>query len=59
MIVPIDLQINCIKREIARRKKIYPELIDKDKLTTADTVLEVSAMQGVLETLTTLRGIVK
>lgn len=59
MIVSIDQQINVVKREISRRKKIFPSLVERHKLTEGDSLSEITAMQGVLETLTVLKGIVK
>lgn len=59
MIIPIDAQIKAVKREIKRRTKIFPSLVTNGKLTEAESLSEITAMQSVLETLTCLRGIVK
>jgi len=58
MIIPIQDQINTVKRELSRRKKIYPSLIAKGKLTENDSLSEITQIQAVLETLTALKGIV-
>ncbi len=59
MIISIDNQIDSVKREIKRRKKIFPSLVERGKLTESDSLVEITLMQGVLETLTVLKGIVR
>ena len=53
----LDQRIACVKREIDRREKIYPRLVESGKLTEDESVSELSTMKDVYETLTQLRGI--
>lgn len=59
MAVSIDLQIKCVKAELKRRKKVFPYLIESEKLKQDEADLEISKMQDVLETLTQLKGLVE
>ena len=54
----IDEQINSVKREVKRRKKIFPHLVESGKMTEENSGYELSIMQNVLETLTQLKGLV-
>ena len=40
-----------VQREIAMRKKVYPGLIAKGKMTEADAAHRIEAMEAVLQTL--------
>lgn len=53
----LDDQINCIKREIKRRKKFYPLMVRDGKLTQDEANLELCTIQAALETLTQLKGL--
>jgi hypothetical protein len=54
----IDRQIECLKREVKRRQKFYPYLIENGKLTQDEADLEITLMQKAMETLTQLKGLV-
>ena len=54
----IEQQIACVKREIKRRKKIFPYLIESGKLTEDEATAELSLMHDIYETLTQLKGLV-
>ena len=54
----IDIKIECVRREIRRRKKYYPVLVDEGKMTKEETDQELATMQAVMETLTQLKSIV-
>jgi hypothetical protein len=53
----IDRQIACVKKEIERRKRIFPYLIESEKLTQDEADLELEMMKKVRQTLTQLKGI--
>ena len=55
----IDSQISCIKNEISRRKKLYPDHVLAGKMSQDYSELEILKMQAVLQTLTQLKGIAK
>lgn len=55
----IDSQIECVKREIQRRKRFYPSLIAQMRMTQEAADFEIMSMQQVYQTLTQLRGLVK
>lgn len=57
--ITISVQIECVRREIRRRKKYYPILVDEGKMEQQDVDQELAVMQSVMETLTQLRGMVK
>ena len=59
MSVSIELQIQCVKKELKRRKKIFPALVESGKLNQDYSDLELSKMQDVLETLTQLKGLLR
>ena len=52
----IDTKIECVKREIKRRKKFYPKLVESGKFNQEWADAEITAMQAVLETLTNMKG---
>lgn len=54
---PIDLrqQINCVEREIGKRKSVYPRLINAGRMTQETADYETRAMKAVLETLKGIR----
>ena len=54
----IDTKIECLKREIKRRKKFYPYMVKDEKLTQEEADFETATMQAILETLTQLKGMV-
>lgn len=54
----IQTKIECVKREVKRRKKIYPHLVEQGKITQEEQDFEIAVMQSVLETLTQLSGLV-
>jgi hypothetical protein len=54
----IDTKIECVKREIKRRKKFYPLIVRDEKLTQEEADFELATMHAVLETLTQLKGMV-
>lgn len=47
----IYLQIECVKREIAMRRRLYPKLIARDKMNATQAEAELKTMSAVLETL--------
>jgi len=53
----LDLQIKCVKSEIARRKSLFPLLIESGKMSKEFAMSEISLMQKVFETLTQLKGL--
>jgi hypothetical protein len=57
--IGISVQIECIRREIRRRKKYYPLLVEGGKMSQEDVDQELAVMRSVMETLTQLRGMVK
>ena len=54
----IDTKIDCVKREIKRRKKFYPLMVRDGKITQEEADFELATMQSVMETLTQLKGMV-
>lgn len=55
----IDDQIACLAAEVKRRKRVFPALIEKGRMASDTSALEIAKMQAALETLTQLRGLVR
>jgi hypothetical protein len=53
--VPLPVQIACIEREIAMRKRVYPAWVASGRMSQAKTDAELLAMRAVLETLQGVR----
>lgn len=51
MTVSMTAQIKCVEREIAMRKRTYPSLVRKGKMTQKQADDELAAMIAVLNTL--------
>jgi hypothetical protein len=51
----IDAQINCVRRELAIREKVYPALVADGKKHQSQAAHEIDAMRAVLETLEALK----
>lgn len=54
----IDTKIDCVRRELKRRKKFYPKMVADGKVDQEWADIEISVMLSVLETLTQLKGMV-
>jgi hypothetical protein len=54
----IDTKIKCVKKEIKRRKKYYPLIVENGKMDQEYADQEIAVMTQVLETLTQLKGII-
>nr|DAG88528.1 MAG TPA: hypothetical protein [Herelleviridae sp.] len=51
MQISIQEQIKCVEREIAMRKRVYPNLVIRGKMTTGEKDKQIAAMQAVYNTL--------
>jgi hypothetical protein len=49
--VPLTTQIQCAKRELKMRQRVYPRLIAGGQLTRQTTDRELAAMQAIVQTL--------
>ena len=58
MTITIDQQIKCLSREIERRKKVFPTLIEQGRYSEEVAISEIATMQQAKQTLTQLRGLV-
>jgi hypothetical protein len=56
--ITIDQQIKCLSAEIARRKKVFPALIEQGRYTEEKATYEIEVMRQAMQTLTQLRGLV-
>ena len=48
--ITIERQIKCLQREIAMRKRVYPNWVRDERMTQADANEEIATMQAALET---------
>jgi len=44
-------QIQCVQREISLRKRVYPQLVERTRMTQAKAAEEIACMEDVLLTL--------
>jgi len=49
--VPIDVQVQCVEREISMRLRVYPKWCEQKRMTQKKADQEIEAMRSVLETL--------
>jgi hypothetical protein len=54
MTVPIDRQVECVRREIKLRERVYSRRVADGRMTQALSARELEAMRAVLETLLTI-----
>ena len=47
----IEEQVQCVKRELAMRRRVYPRLVYSERMIQSEADHEILAMQAVLETL--------
>lgn len=53
-VVPLDVQIKCIQREIGLRHRVYPNRVLTGRMKQHQADAEIRAMEGVLMTLQAL-----
>lgn len=53
--IPLAAQIDCVKREIAMRERVYPRWIESKKIAPQRAEKEIAAMRAVLATLKGVR----
>lgn len=49
--ISISEQIKCVEREIEMRRRVYPNLVIRGRMTAGAKDREIAAMQAVYETL--------
>ena len=49
--IDIYVQIECVKRELRMRRRVYPRLIEKGKMEVVQAEAELKTMEAVLATL--------
>ena len=55
-VIPLNLQIQCVAREVALRKRCYPRWVQQKRLTEKQAQQEIERMEAVLHTLQHLAG---
>lgn len=53
--IPIPDQIECVKREIAMRERVYPTWVDRRRMSKEQADRELGRMRAVLATLQRLQ----
>ena len=51
----LDMQIRCVRREIAMRESVYPRWVQAGRMTQNQAAAEIQMMTAVLDTLTRLK----
>lgn len=54
-LVPLSDQVDCVRREIAQRRRVYPRLIERGKMTQVAADREIARMEAVLASIEKLR----
>lgn len=49
--IPLAAQIDCVRREIAMRERVYPRWVAASKMKAGKADQEIEAMRAVLHTL--------
>jgi hypothetical protein len=57
--ISVDMQIACVERELALRRRVYPRWVKTGKFNQVRADFEIDAMAAVLETLKSLRPEIK
>ena len=52
----LQAQVDCVEREIRKRRQVYPRQVAAGRLTQAKADYEIACMEAVLATLVTVRG---
>lgn len=50
MTVPIEVQVECVRREISMRERCYPRWVSEHRMTQRKADEELAAMRAVLAT---------
>jgi hypothetical protein len=59
MMITLDRQIACVRREIALRERVYPKFVSGGRMKQAAADDEIAAMKAVLETLADFQASVR
>lgn len=54
--ITIDQQIDCVRREINMRHRVYPRWVEIGRITQAHADHQIAAMEAVLATLEALEA---
>lgn len=49
VVVSDHARIDCLKREIALRRRVYPRLVEQGKMTQTRADSEIEVMQAILD----------
>lgn len=52
----LDQQIDCAKRELVMRERVYKRRVDENKMTMAQAMHETDCMKAIIESLRELQG---
>lgn len=48
-------QLECIRREVSMRRRVYPRLVEAGRMTRANAHYEIQTMEDVIDSLEWLR----
>ncbi len=54
--IPLPDQIDCVKREIGMRERVYPTWVQRRRMSQEQAERELSRMRAVLQTLEALQS---
>jgi hypothetical protein len=57
MNVTLDDQIECLARELRRRRKVFPELVRDGRMSADQAAAELARMDAARQTLAQLQGL--
>lgn len=55
-VIPIEKQIQCVARELAMRRRLYPRWVAQQRMKETEAQREIERMEAVLHTLQELAG---
>lgn len=58
MDVALAEQVDCLARELRRRRKVFPALVESGRMTADEAAAELARMDAARQTLSQLLGLV-
>jgi hypothetical protein len=54
--IPIEALLECARRELTYRRRVYPRLVDEDKMSPQKMAYELGCMERICEILDKANG---
>ena len=53
--ISLKRQIECVRREIAMRERVYPSLVRRERMTSEAAAEEIATMRAILKSIASTR----